>query len=87
MNDQNQTISIPFYHATDATTGIITAFYADDYSTVTQGTDMDQVGRRLLGVRNLMLKAREKYGFAPVSSTQPIGKDFKLSNLTYQVVA
>lgn len=87
MNDQKKPSSIPIYQIIDDATGIITAFYADDYATVTQGKDADQVQRRLLDARNLIAKAREKYGFSHVSTSPPTGTGHTLSSSTYQVVA
>lgn len=87
MNDQ--TITLPICTVTDPDTGVITAFIADDYATVTQGTDMDQVSRRLVSARNLVNQARKKYGFGSSEKqvNVAIGSGFENSELTYKVVA
>lgn len=84
----NQTITFPICAITDVDTGIITAFIADDYSTVTQGTDMDQIRHRLISARNLVDKARKKFGYSkPVSASIPINAGFRNEEITYQVYA
>ncbi|MVM28401.1 hypothetical protein GO755_00040 [Spirosoma sp. HMF4905] len=85
MNDQ--TITLQIFAVTDQDTGLITAFFADDYATVTQGTDMDQVRKRLVTARNLVRQARRKYGFGSAENKSAVGSGFENSELTYQVVA
>ena len=85
-----QTITLPISMATDQATGIITAYIDGDYGTVTQGTDIDQVQKRLAETSSLINAARQKYGYPRPESmpvVQPFGGDFKHSQLTYSVVA
>ncbi len=85
----NQTISFLISYAHDAATGLVTGFIDGDYGTVTQAADMDQLKSRLLTSRNLVLKAREKYGFKPeVRAPRPSAQGaFKTEKVTYQVAA
>ncbi len=84
---KDQTITFNMCYVTDKDTGIITAYIDDDYSTVTQGTDMDQIRRRLTVTRNLVKQARDKYGLSAPEHRSAVVAGFQSSELTYKVLA
>jgi hypothetical protein len=79
-----KTITLQICAVTDHDTGIITAFFADDYSTVTQGVDMDQVTKRLVAARNLIGAARKKYGYSTpvIERNSNVSAGFRNEELT-----